>query len=163
MPSTGLQAGQRLSLIDCIHHQTPLPQLPSPQSPPKTPLHSSGPAGRELKNLSDDLAHTAGRQKHRRADGTVQAPAGLAQICKLGTACDRRGHWEFWIVVAPPTEGQGGCGSQEERRLWWQCWWGWAVIIARKNQRSASRHERPRTTGSCSVYLCARYYTRSLR
>ena len=72
----------------------------------------------------------------------MQAPAALAQICKLGTACDRCGHWEFWIVVAPPTGGQGGCGSQEERRLWWQCQWGWAVIIARKNQCSASRHER---------------------
>ena len=69
-------------------------------------------------------------------------PCRLGPDLQAGYSCDRHEHWEFWIVVAPPTKEQGGCGSREERCLWWQCRWGWAVIIARKNQHSASRRER---------------------
>ena len=154
IPSTQLQVGQRLSLIDCIHHQIPLPQLPSP------PVSSQHPTLLPWTLRQRTKVFVGGSSPHSRETEAQKGRWDGAGPCRLGPDL-QAGYslWPSWALGVLDSGGHarqviGGCGSQEERSLWLQCWWGWAVITARKNQRSASMAwKRMPGTGTCdSIY-----------
>lgn len=66
--------------------------------------------------------------KSRRADGagpdlTSSSLLGTHSTGPSGAHLEHREFRWLWTVGALPTEGQQGCGFQEEQSLCWQCWW----------------------------------------
>ena len=109
IPSTQLQVGQRLSLIDCIHHQIPLPQLPSP------PVSSQHPTLLPWTLRQRTKVFVGGSSPHSRETEAQKGRWDGAGPCRLGP--DLQAGYSLWPSWALGVLDSGGHARQVIGRL----------------------------------------------